>query len=70
LAAAQNNADAENSLGKLCEDGRGVKPDYQLAAAWYRKAAEHVPDLDEASQGRKNLGGLYMQGLASHRISS
>jgi TPR repeat protein len=63
LSAAQDNADAENSLGKLHENGGGVKPDYILAAAWYRKAAEHVPDLGGAGQGRNNLGWLYLQGL-------
>jgi len=70
LAAAQDNADAENSLGKLYEDGRGLKQDYELAAAWYRKAAEHVPDLGGAGQGRNNLGCLYMQGGRPTRFHS
>jgi TPR repeat protein len=63
LSAAQDNADAENSLGKLYEKGRGVKQDYVLAARWYRKAAEHVPDFGGAGQGRNNLAWLYTQGL-------
>jgi uncharacterized protein len=29
----------------------------------YRKAAEHVPDLGGAGQGRNELGLLYMDGL-------
>jgi TPR repeat protein len=33
LSAAQDNADAENSLGKLYEDGCGVKENYTFAAA-------------------------------------
>jgi hypothetical protein len=38
LSAAPDNADAESSLGKPYEDGRSVKQDYVLAAAWYRNA--------------------------------
>ena len=57
----------KNSLGQMYEEGRGVKQDYSLAAAWYRKAAEHVPDLGGAGQGRNNLGLLYMQGLGVPR---
>jgi uncharacterized protein len=45
------------------EDGEGVKQNYVLAAEWYRKAAEHVPDLGGAGQGRNDLGLLYMNGL-------
>ena len=36
---------------------------YVLAARWYQQAAEHGPDLGGASQGRNNLGLLYMDGL-------
>ena len=31
-------------------------------AVAYRKAAEHVPDLGGAGQGRNNLGNLYEEG--------
>jgi hypothetical protein len=34
-----------------------------VAAKWYRKAAEHVPDFGGAGQGRNNLGLLYLSGL-------
>ena len=44
-------------------DGEGVQQDYVLAAQWYRKAAEHVPDRGGAGQGRNDLGLLYMEGL-------
>ena len=30
---------------------------------WYKKAAEHVPDLGGAGVGRRSLGFLYMDGL-------
>jgi len=62
-AAAQGNPDAENNLGQMYADGEGVQQDYVLAAQWYRKAAEHVPDRGGAGQGRNNLGLLYMEGL-------
>lgn len=39
-----------------------MQKNYVQAAYWYRKAAEHVPDLGGASQGRNNLGLLYMEG--------
>jgi uncharacterized protein len=40
-----------------------VRQSYSVAAEWYRQAAENVPDLGGAGQGRKNLGLLYMPGL-------
>jgi TPR repeat protein len=47
----------------MYQDGEGVPQNYAQAAKWYRRAAEHVPDLGGASQGRNNLGMLYMKGL-------
>ena len=46
----------------FCGGQEGVKQDFHLAAKWYRKAAEHVPDLGGAGQGRNNLGMLYLNG--------
>jgi hypothetical protein len=46
----------------MYEDGEGVKQNHVLAAKWYRKAAEHVPDLGGAGQGRNSLGLLYLEG--------
>jgi TPR repeat protein len=40
----------------MYEDGEGVKQSYALAAKWYRKAAEHVPDLGGAGQGSAPIG--------------
>src|SRR4030095_5550397 len=42
--------------------GEGVEQNFKLAAEWYRKAAEHVPDLGGAGQGSNRLGLLYMEG--------
>jgi TPR repeat protein len=61
-AAESGEPDAQVVLGKKYEDGDGVEQNYQLAAKWFRKAAEHVPDLGGAGQGRNRLGLLYMEG--------
>ncbi len=53
---------AENELGVRNQDGDGVEQNYVQAAYWFRKAAEHVPDLGGAGQGRNNLGNLYVEG--------
>jgi hypothetical protein len=47
----------------MYEDGEGVQQNYVMAAKWYRKAAERVPDFGGARQGRNNLGLLYLNGL-------
>jgi hypothetical protein len=60
--SSKGNPDAQDSLGQIYEDGGGVKNSYVLAAKWYHKAAEHVPDLGGAGQGRNNLGLLYLYG--------
>ena len=62
-AAEYGYVDAEAELGQCYEDGDGVDQNYAEAAKWYRKAAEHVPNLGGAGQGRNNLGLLYMAGL-------
>jgi len=46
-----SQADAQTSLGQMYEDGEGVEQNYALAAEWYRKAAEHVPDLGVQAKG-------------------
>lgn len=66
-SAVQGNPDAQNEVGRMYEKGEGVTRDYVAAAAWYRKAAEHVPDLGGASQGRNNLAMLYINGLGVPR---
>jgi uncharacterized protein len=61
-AAELGNPDAEAELGRLYQDGDGVEQNYVQAAFWFRKAAEHVPNLGGAGQGRNNLGLLYADG--------
>jgi TPR repeat protein len=53
---------AQNALGQMYEDGEGVKQNYVIAAKRYKRAAEYVPDLAAAGQGRNNLGLLYLDG--------
>src|SRR5579859_1368502 len=62
--AAENGvAEAQFWLGVAFEQHLwfGVT-DEQEALKWFRKAAEHVPDLGGAGQGRNNLGILYADG--------
>jgi TPR repeat protein len=62
-AGEGGNPDAQAELGDHHQAGDGVEQNYALAAEWYRKAAEHVPNLGGAGQGRNNLGLHYMDGL-------
>jgi TPR repeat protein len=61
-SAKQGNADAENLLGKMYENGEGVSQDYVKAADWYRAACQRRPDYGGAGQGCNNLGLLYLAG--------
>jgi len=55
--AADGDAEAQNILGAMYENGRGVPQDYAQAAAWYRKAAEQG-----LADAQYNLGVLYYSG--------
>jgi TPR repeat protein len=61
-AAEGDQPDAEDELGVRYQDGDGVEQNDVQAAYWFRKAAEHVPNLGGAGQGRNNLGNLYEEG--------
>ncbi|HET7106387.1 MAG TPA: tetratricopeptide repeat protein [Candidatus Acidoferrum sp.] len=61
-AAESHQPDAEAELGSHYESGDGVEQNYIQAGYWFRKAAEHVPNLGGAGQGRNNLGNLYLEG--------
>jgi TPR repeat protein len=63
-SAESGDPDAQVVLGQKYEDGEGGEQNYELAAKWFRNAAEHVPDLGGAGQGRSHLGLLYMEGRA------
>jgi Dynamin family/Sel1 repeat len=55
--AEQGNAKAQNDLGVIYEQGRGIAQDYQQAVQWYRKAAEQGNAVAQC-----NLGRMYRQG--------
>ncbi|MDF0643909.1 MAG: tetratricopeptide repeat protein [Nitrospira sp.] len=56
-AAEQGNPEAQNRLGTLYSEGRGVPQDYSRAKQWFDKAAE------QGHPGAQvNLGTLYFQG--------
>ena len=49
----------------MYENGEGVQQDYGSAAYWYRKAADHVPNLGAAGVGANSLAQLYQGGHAT-----
>lgn len=53
-AAGQGNAQAQNNLGVMYDNGLGVPQDYKEAVFWYRKAAEQGDE-----QAQFNLGAMY-----------
>jgi TPR repeat protein len=55
--AEQGNADAQDSLGWLYEQGSGVEQDFKEAMKWYRSAAEQG-----SARAEYNLGVLYYRG--------
>ena len=56
--AEQGDPAAQTNVGEIFEKGLGVPPDYNAAAAWYRKAADKG-----YSRAEINLGELYEKGL-------
>jgi uncharacterized protein len=56
--AAEGNAEAQNSLGALYAEGKGVPKDYVQARQWYEKAAAQGHAL-----AQNNLAELYFAGL-------
>ena len=56
-SAEQGNADAQNMLGNMYENGRGVTKDYAKAVEWYRKSAEQG-----YVYAQNNLGRMYENG--------
>ncbi len=72
-AAEQGDTEAQFWLGVAYEQNWFGTIDHQESLKWYKRAAEggdpdaqaaeHVPDLGGAGQGRNRLGLLYMEGL-------
>ena len=56
--AQEGNMVAQTYVGEIYEKGFGIKPDYELAAAWYKKAAAQGD-----ARAKLNLGYLYEKGL-------
>jgi TPR repeat protein len=61
-AAEGGNPDAQVELASRYMLGDGLEQNHALAAEWFLKAAEHIPNLGGAGQGRYHLGLLYMEG--------
>jgi TPR repeat protein len=61
-AANSGLAAAENNLGFAYQMGRGVAPDYAMAAKWYRAAADAG-----LANAQNSLGGLYQNGIGVPR---
>ena len=57
IEAKKGNALAQNNLGNMYADGKGVLPDYKEALKWYRLAAEQG-----YAGAQYNLGVMYHDG--------
>jgi hypothetical protein len=57
-SAEEGNAEAQNYVGEIFEQGLGRTPDFAQAAGWYRRAAEQG-----LAAAQINLGQLYERGL-------
>jgi hypothetical protein len=58
LSALQEFAVAQNNLGWMYDQGRGVERNYEEAARWYRRAAEQ-----ELPNAQFNLAAMYEAGF-------
>jgi hypothetical protein len=56
--AQAGDPEAQAYVGEIYEKGLGLQPDYDLAAVWYKKAAEQG-----LTRAQINLGNLYEKGL-------
>jgi len=59
--AEKGNANAQNDLGWMYEQGKGVTKDFKEAMKWYRSAAEQG-----SPQAQYNLGVMYFEGHGTH----
>ena len=60
--AEQGIASAQNNLGVMYTQGRGVSQDYQEALKWYRRAAEQG-----IASAQNNLGLMYEKGRGARK---
>jgi TPR repeat protein len=56
--AAQGNASAQNQLGQIYANGRGVAQDYVVARKWYEKAAAQGHGWAQNQLGQLSADGL------------
>ena len=56
--AKAGDSEAQTYVGEIYEKGLGLEPDYEVAAIWYRRAAEQ-----DFTRAQINLGNLYEKGL-------
>ncbi len=62
--AQTGDSEAQAYVGEIYEKGLGLQPDYELAAAWYSKAAKQG-----LTRAQINLGNLYEKGLGVEKDS-
>jgi predicted nucleic acid-binding Zn-ribbon protein len=62
--AEAGDAAAQNMVGEIYVKGLGAAPQYDLAAKWFKRAAEQ-----DYARAKVNLGYLYEQGLGVSRDS-
>ena len=62
VKAERGDSGAQNTLGDLYANGRGVTQDYTLAVKWYRQAAHQGH-----AAAQYNLGTLYASGIGVPR---
>ena len=55
--AEQGNAQAQNGLGAMYHNGKGVTQDFKAAVKWYRLAA-----VQGYTDAQVNLGAMYYEG--------
>lgn len=63
--AKDGDAEAQNYVGQIFEQGLGLAPDYEAAALWYSRAAEQ-----KNAKAQINLGNLYEKGLGVSQDSA
>jgi TPR repeat protein len=56
-SANEGNADAQDRLGNLYDEGKGITKDYAKAAYWFQKAADQGN-----ADAQDMLAGLYQNG--------
>src|SRR5437773_11221883 len=60
--AEKGEAEAQNTMGLACKNGRGVPQDFAQALAWFQKSAEQG---NAAAQ--RNLGLMYAEGKGAEQ---